>query len=198
MLYDFVLLLCNLAFFIPIDFLPDMMVNDHGVLEINAGYIVPIIGAGHGIGRVLVGLAVSKLKLNPTGTTTMCLLACAACSFIFTICSNYTTFVIAGITFGLTVGPNGSLVVECLVQMYGMELVKDTFGIMMIVYAIGSLIGPLVGGFLDDISGNYNATFYFCGVIYLLAAAVCFMVLILDNNDKKKRKSNIQKCRVYN
>ena len=54
------------------------------------------------------------------------------------------------ILYGLAVGTPMSFCVECLVQMYGLELVKDTFGFLMLLYAIGPL-GTPVGGMLYDI-----------------------------------------------
>ncbi len=64
---------------------------------------------------------------------------------------------------------------------------------------IGSLIGPVVGGALADLSGSYRMPFYISGLVSLLAFAVC-MVLVPENftppKDAKARGSTWKAMRV--
>ena len=50
-----------------------------------------------------------------------------------------------------------------------MELVKDTVGFVMLVYAIGAGIGAPIGGLIYDLMEDFIGVFYFCALIYILA-----------------------------
>ena len=67
-----------------------------------------------------------------------------------------------------------------LKKLFGMELVKDTIGFVMLVYAMGAIIGAPVGGWLYDISSSFNGVFYFCAMIYLVAALFGWLALFLN------------------
>jgi DHA1 family multidrug resistance protein-like MFS transporter len=64
---------------------------------------------------------------------------------------------------------------------------------------IGSLIGPVVGGALADMTGSYRMPFYIAGLVSLLAFAVC-MVLVPENftppKEAKARVSTWKAMRV--
>ena len=169
-----------LGYFIPINFLPDMMVQDHGISSENAGNIIPIIGAATSIGKIMTGLLMAKFKLNPLALTSVYLLGCGIFSVSFLFCTHYSGFVVVGALYGLVLGPIEMLIMECLTEMFGIKLVKDTIGFIMIVYAIGALIGAPFAGWFFDIFHNYNASFYCCAMIYLVSALSGCIALFLN------------------
>ena len=97
--------LFTLAYFIPVDFLSSMMVEDHGISDGQAGFIIPIIGFATCIGKLLTGLLITKFNLNVLWLHALYLLGCGICCFMFTICSQYSHFV--GVT--LFYGTNDTL-----------------------------------------------------------------------------------------
>ena len=101
-----------IGYFIIIDYLPDMMVEDHGVSLKNAGYIIPIIGGTNSLGKFLTGLLITKLKLNPLSLNTFYLLGCGGCCIMFTFCTHYSTFLGIGALYGLLIGPIEMLIIE--------------------------------------------------------------------------------------
>lgn len=161
--------LFTLAYFIPVDFLSSMMVENHQISVVKAGYIIPIVGLATCAGKLLTGVLVSKFKLNALVLHTFYLVGSGACCFIFTICTQYSHFITVAVFYGLVVGPIDMLIMECLSGMFGMELVKDTVGFIMLVYAIGAGIGAPVGGLIYNVMEDFIGVFYFCALIYILA-----------------------------
>lgn len=172
--------LFTVGYFIPIDFLSTMMVEDHGISAKQAGYIIPIIGAATCIGKLLTGSYITKLKLNALGVHALYLIGCGICCFLFTFCTLYSEFVGVAVLYGLVVGPIDMMIMECLTKMFGIELVKDTVGFVMLVYAMGAAIGAPVGGWLYEVANNFDGVFYFAGAIYLVAALSGCIALFLN------------------
>ena len=174
--------LFTLGYFIPIDFLKDMMVEDHNISTKKAGTLVPIIGAATCLGNLLTGLLITKFKLNALFLTVLYLLGCGICCVIFTFCTQYSGFVGVAVLYGLILGPIDMMILECLTKMFGMQLVKDTIGFVMLVYAMGAIIGAPVGGWLYDRYDviGFNEVFYIDAMIYLLAALCGWAALFLN------------------
>ena len=61
-----------------------------------------------------------------------------------------------------------------------MDLVKDTVGYIMVVYAVGAGIGAPIGGWMYDIAKNFDGVFYFCASIYVLGGFCGWCALIFN------------------
>ena len=102
------------------------------------------------------------------------------CCFGFTLCTQYYHFIGLAIFYGLVVGPIDTLIVECLSTMFGLELVKDTVGFVMLVYAMGAAIGAPIGGWIYAATDDFNAVFLFCGGVYILGGMSGWFALLLN------------------
>ena len=71
--------------------------------------------------------------------------------------------------------------------MCGMELVKDTVGFVMLVYAMGAGIGAPVGGWIYDVMQDFDGVFYFCASIYNVGAILAIFALIFNRKCEKLR-----------
>lgn len=56
---------------------------------------------------------------------------------------------------------------------------------------IGSLIGPVVGGALADVTGSYRMPFYIAGLVSLLAFAVCWVLVPENFTPPKEGKARV-------
>jgi predicted MFS family arabinose efflux permease len=162
--------LFTLAYFIPIDFLSSMMVEDHGISVRQAGFIIPVFGVAACIGKLLTGFLITRFTLDPLQLHAICLIGSGFFCFMFTVCSQYSHFIGVAIFYGLVVGPICTMMNECLTKMYGKELIKTTVGFVMLMYSIAAGIGPPFGGWFHDISDNFNGPFYFSSATYFVAA----------------------------
>lgn len=78
--------------------------------------------------------------------------------------------------FGLAFG--GFMVVFSLllVDVFGVELFSRIMGIMGIPFMLGMALGPLIGGFVYDQTGNYNLAFTMMLVMFAVSAALVMLV----------------------
>ena len=131
-----------------------------------------------------MGILANKFKNTALILPIVCLVAASISCACFPFCTQYTTFVILGLIYGLVIGPVCTLAPESLIEMFGIDLLKDSFGLMMIAYGIGSAIGSPIGGVIYSIEMNYNNVFYFCGITYLIASIICCFVLCLNKTSE--------------
>ena len=162
--------LLMVGYFIPIDFLSSMMVEKHGISTELSGYIVPIMGVANFVGNLFTGVFITKFKLSPLSLHTWYNIGCGISCFLFCFCNSYAEFVAIAFMYGMFSGPISMLIMECLAKMFGMDLVKDTIGFIMLVYAMGSVIGAPIGGYIYDIGNDFDGVFCFSAALYLLAA----------------------------
>ena len=170
----------TLAYFIPIDFLSTMMAEDHGISVEEASYIIPIIGVSTCLGKLVTGLLISKYKMNSLRLHAVYLAGSGFCCFGFTLCTQYYHYIGFAIFYGFVVGPIDTLIVECLSTMFGLELVKDTVGFVMLVYAMGAAIGAPIGGWIYAATDDFNAVFHFCAGVYILGGMSGWFALLLN------------------
>ena len=175
----------TLAYFIPILFLSSMMVDDRGISVVEAGYIIPIVGVATCVGKLLTGFLITRFQLNALKLHALYLIGCGIFSFMFTFCSQYSHFIGVAVLYGLAIGPVDMMIMECISKMFEMELVKDSVGFVMLVYAIGAGIGGPIGGWIYEIAGNFNGVFYFCAAIYLVAALFGGCALFFNRKHEK-------------
>ena len=184
--------LLTVGYFIPIDFLNSMMVMEHQISDEFARYIIPIIGISNFAGNLFTGLLMFKYKVSPIFLHTLYCVGCGLSCLIFTYCTNYYDFVAVAVFYGFCVGPITMLIMECLTKMFGISLVKDTVGFIMLVYAMGSIIGAPIGGYISDIGQSFNAAFYFAAILYILAALNGWATLHLNRKCEKRNQGYIQ------
>ena len=172
--------LLMVAYFIPIDYLNSMMAEDHDISIELTGYIVPIIGVANIAGNLLSGILISKFQSNPLTLHFLYNIGCGFFCFLFIFCSTYSQFIGVAVLYGLFSGPISMLIMECLAKMFGMDSVKETMGFIMLVYAVGAIIGAPIGGWIYDVGKNFDGVFCFSAALYLAAALSGLISLLLN------------------
>lgn len=172
--------LLMVAYFIPIDFLNSMMAEDHDISIELTGYIVPIIGVANIAGNLFSGILISKFQANPLTLHFLYNIGCGIFCFLFIFCSTYSHFIGVAVLYGLFSGPISMLIMECLAKMFGMDSVKETMGFIMLVYAVGAIIGAPIGGWIYDVGKNFDGVFCFSAALYFAAALSGLISLLLN------------------
>ena len=159
-----------------------MMATEHHFSTVSSGNIIPITGVASITGRlVIIGLDYI-FKWRALSITCGCLFVLGCCTISFAFWTEYSAFIIAGVVFGLSWGPFMSLTTENLIEMYGKESLKDTFGFVMLLGGLATLVGPPLAGFIYDMQDTYDPIFYICGTLYLLSFICCCFVWKLNRS----------------
>ena len=163
-------------------YLPDMMATEHHFSTVSSGNIILITGIAGITGRLVITGLVYTFKLKALSVTCGCLFVLGCCTLSFSLLEEYSTFIITGVIFGFSWGPFMSLTTENLIEMYGKESLKDTFGFVMLLGGLATLVGPPLAGFIYDMQETYEPIFYICGTLYLVSFICCCVVWQLNRN----------------
>ena len=79
-----------------------------------------------------------------------------------------------------------------LVDMFGVNSLATTFGLLQLFRGIGCSIGPLVCGFLYDKTKSYIASFVTAGLMFIFGGVLTGIVWVINRKqDPDKTFSNI-------
>ena len=183
--YSFVHVFFELAYHIPIVFLPETMITDRGISNSFAGTIISIIGVSNMIGKLLTGSILQCFEICPILFSAITLmLLCISCTAM-TLCVLYEHFVIVGALYGLVL----SSIVVCspfiVMKIMDEDKLKDGFGLIMIAKMFCPLWGLPIGGALKDWFGTYRAAFYAASVFLFLSHSFNFLVFLFSINHNR-------------
>ena len=130
--YSLVHVMFELAYYIPIVFLPEMMIHDHGISKDWAGMVISVLGISHMVGKILTGILVQYSTISPTIFSATCMGLLGGSCIGFTFCSQYEEFMILTAVYGLVLSSIDLFNPLILVDMFGGNKLKDSFGKIML------------------------------------------------------------------
>ena len=147
--------------------------DEKGYNATQAGAFLAIIGLLSVLGRLTVGWLGDRFDHRYLGALTSATLAAAALLFPFA----HAFWALA--TFAVLYGASdGGLVSNMLVMRadyYGSRNYATIGGIMSPVVVLGSIVGPLLTGYIFDVTESYVLAFYVFSAM-TAAAAVCILL----------------------
>ena len=178
-----------LAMYIPLDFLPELMVRKHNISHIRAGYTITLFGVGTIFGRIAPGIITSCVKNSSMVICVSNVVFLGIGSLLYVFCETYIHFdVLSGIN-GIFFGAAYVVIPLTLLDLFGVEAIRDTYGMVMLFCLVTVTFGiPLVGKLIHI----YGEVFAFSATsgLYFTTALLCFLVLFLHCNKIKSSKSN--------
>ena len=150
-----------------------------GVSPMNASFILSLIGVSNLSGRVVLG------KLSDTIGRKSTVIACDLIQFGALIWLMWARqlwmLYIFAIIFGLTFGGSSAMITVFIGDIFGTRSLGAIMGILTAGFGLGAAIGPAIGGYIFDVSGQYFAAFV-TGSAALLVAA-CLIALVRKDPD---------------
>lgn len=179
-LYCLVHILFELAYFTPTDFLPEMMVNERGVLPSMKGSVISILGLGYMIGKTVCGILAHYVKNSCLllSAISMALLGIGCIGYVF--CSVYLEFVAVSMGYGICLSALDILAPLILIQNFGIDMLKDSFAMVMLAKVVASVWGSPIAGALHDLTNDYSAAFYTAGAFNITGSILCIIVMWLQ------------------
>ncbi|XP_059167698.1 monocarboxylate transporter 13-like [Physella acuta] len=190
-----VFLLSNFLFYVWSD-VPYMYAADHaielGVDRTRAAYLVSIIGVFNTLGQIIFGY-IGDLPVNLLNIYAIV----SAISGIFVaavpISSSYSVMLVCYACFGFFVSVSFPLTSVLLVRKLGQSKLARSYGILMLTQGVANFLGPPFAGWVSDISGNYDGSFYLSGAFYTASGLVLFLVYLLESSQCCKSRTKLPK-----
>ncbi|XP_038044489.1 monocarboxylate transporter 12-like [Patiria miniata] len=149
-----------------------------GVAPSSAAILLSILGVGSLLGRLGNGLLVSW-KLSAEHVTAI-LMALAGSSVLLLNFESYYIFAIASFLHGFATGFFYAIVIVLTRQFVGVRKLAVGVGLFLIFSGIGVILGPLLAGWILDLTGDsYQTVFYVGSAVYFICAAQLLILPLL-------------------
>ncbi|KAM8973927.1 monocarboxylate transporter 2 [Pelodytes ibericus] len=165
-----------LGFFAPIVFLAPYA-KHMGIDEYSAAFLLSILAFVDMVARPTMGMVANSKYIRPRIQYFFCfaILYNGVCHVLCPFANDYTGLVIYSIFFGFAFGMVSSVLFETLMDIVGAARFSSAVGLVTIVECCPVLLGPPLGGWLVDITGNYKYMYFVCGLIVIVASIYLFI-----------------------
>ncbi|KYN03988.1 PREDICTED: uncharacterized protein LOC108772730 [Cyphomyrmex costatus] len=161
-----------------------------GFSETDASILISVIGIANMGGEIFLGWAGDRAWVNASIVYAVCMALCGTVTAMIPIVINdyYTLCAISG-AFGLFIAANYSLTSIILVELITLDRFTNAYGLLLLVQGIANLMGPPLAGWLYDITGTYNLSFYLAGLFIALSGVLLLVMPLISLYRKYRNES---------
>jgi MFS family permease len=146
--------------------------RDLGVAPLKAAGVLSTIGAISMLGRFCGGMVIDR---RSSGTVMAVSFFLLLASLVWLQFSDRTWMLYAfAVVYGLAHGGFFTAISPIVAEFFGIRFHGTLFGIVVFFGTAGGAIGPLMAGYLFDLSGSYQSTFRIITVMALVSCALFF------------------------
>ncbi|XP_011873575.1 PREDICTED: uncharacterized protein LOC105565193 [Vollenhovia emeryi] len=158
-----------------------------GFSETDASILISVIGIANMGGEIFLGWAGDRAWVNASIVYAVCMALCGTVTALIPIViSDYYTLCAISGAFGLFIAANYSLTSIILVELITLERFTNAYGLLLLVQGIANLMGPPLAGWLYDITGTYDLSFYLAG-LFIALSGILLLVMPLIGLYRKYR-----------
>ncbi|XP_059610624.1 uncharacterized protein LOC132257652 [Phlebotomus argentipes] len=143
-----------------------------GFSETDASVLISIIGIVNMFGEICLGWIGDRKWVNPTLVYALCMALCGAVVGLVPLLRSYQALSAISGAFGLFIAANYSLTSIILVELITLERFTNAYGLLLLVQGIANLVGPPLAGWIFDITGTYEWSFYLAGLFIAVSGGM--------------------------
>ena len=128
----------------------------------------------NGLGRISWGLISDRIGRRLSIIIMMATQGIFVFLFQWMACNPITLYIFA-MLIGFNFGGNFALFPTMTADTFGTKHVGQNYGWVFLAYAVGGIIGPIMGGKLGDM-GNFPLAFTICGILCVVAVITILLV----------------------
>ena len=148
--------------------------TDVGISSGSAATIISLISGSSIIGRLMMG-RVSDL-LGRRGTSIICALLQALALFYLIWADKIWMFYIFAVVYGFGYGGLDPPIVALVSDIFGFSRLGTIIGALVIGWGIGAAVGPLLTGYIFDVTGEYSLGFLSGTLVMLLTVVFIYLL----------------------
>ncbi|CAH1954288.1 unnamed protein product [Acanthoscelides obtectus] len=181
LLLSFSTIILFVWFIVPYFYIAEHM-KSLGYADSQASIVLSTIGLLNTIGMVFLGWAGDRL--NIAKTYSLCLILCglSICCIMF-FADNYILLLTTSALFGLFFASCFSLLPSLLAELVPLEGFTMAYGLILLCEGVGNLTGPPLAGFLFDLTGSWNQSFY-QAAIWIMVSGLLIGIIPFTNNKR--------------
>ncbi|MCE5263888.1 MAG: MFS transporter [Deltaproteobacteria bacterium] len=139
---------------------------DMGISPFAAAMALSTLGCGSLVGRLAMGFV--QDRIGAKRSMIICLVTMGVCLFGLPFIASDAAFFVFAVLFGLALGGDTPQVPALTVQCFGMASLGVIYGFVAGAVHITASLGPLVAGYMFDLTHSYTLTFLGGGVLLFL------------------------------
>ncbi len=140
---------------------------------IRAGFVfVALLAVGNAAGRIVAGMLSDRI--GRTRTMFMVFIFQAVLMFFLRGLDTYGTLFLASILIGFNYGANLSVFPSATKDYFGMKNFGVNYGFVFTAWGVGGVLGPVLSGWIFDISQNFHNAYLIASACLLIAAGLTF------------------------
>lgn len=166
-----------IGFYVPFVYIVDRAVL-LGIDKTKASFLLSVIGITNTVGRIISGGLAGVSCINSLMLNNVSMLIAGAAILLTPFCNDYVTLVIAASVFGLCTAAYISLTSIIICDLLGLEKLTNAFGLLTLARGVSTAIGPPIAGAVFQSTGDYDASFFLGGALFLCGAMLHFVLFL--------------------
>ena len=159
-------------FFITTHLIPH--VTDVGFSAMEAATVLSMVGAVAIVGGVLMGIVSDRMGRRFAVVICALLQSVAALGLIWA--HDFWMLQLFAMLFGLAHGGMGPSTAALISDTFGVGRIGTILGVLEVSFGFGAAVGPVIGGYIFDVSGSYSMAFLLWTLAMLTVALVALFV----------------------
>jgi MFS family permease len=147
---------------------------DLGISDTTAAIILAVSGGVQAVGGILLGGIADKIG-NRRVLIIGFVLISVAMFWLLPIRSIWMFYLFA-VIYGVGVSGGGIMEPMIVAELFGIKSHGLILGAVSFVFTVGGAIGPLVTGYLFDLTDDYQTAFLLCGVLNIVAIVLAALL----------------------
>ena len=147
--------------------------TDLGISPISAANILAIIGGLGIVGRIAMGGIADRIG-NRQAFIIGSIIYTAVMLWLPTITEMWAFYLFA-VVFGFA-GGIAALGSPLIAGLFGLSSHGLIYGVINLGYTIGAAIGPLLAGYIFDVTGSYNIAFFICVALGIASIVMVWLL----------------------
>ena len=141
-----------------------------------AATFLSVIGAGSIVGRIAMG-SVSD-RLGRKTSIIICSVVLGVMIFWLTAIESVWAFYIFSAIFGFCYGGIVPVVAATIGEIFGLQHLGRIYGSVIMLAGFGGAIGPILTGYIHDVTSSYFLAFILGGIMSLAGALAIYFLKI--------------------
>ena len=144
----------------------------NGIDETSSSTLISIMSLSNMVGRISCGFLLDRFPRNIVLLHNLSFFLSAISMVGFLVCHNYISYVGCSIVYGLATSKYASQSSVILVELFGLDGLNGTFGLLALFKGIATIFSAPFGGYLYDSTKTYitsfstgSGLFVLCGVL---------------------------------
>ena len=182
-----------MGYYLPLAYLPELVTSipqehqdgsHHYITSGEAALLLSLVNAGNLIGRIMMGAIVDLPWLNPVVAYICALFASSVFMVGFIMVTDFKAFAICSVLYGLAVAGPSSQMNLVLTELFGLESLSATFGIMCFFRGVFFFLSWPLAAFVFEFFESRPAMFMLGAAQLATAGVVGCLMMVLSKKSK--------------